>query len=152
MPYSGYGYRYLEDDSEGRLTTTGYIGYKREANYYYAPIGLMVYVNAGYGFVLGVCLEYDHFWQGVQKSYLSGAISGLSDLENKQKHGYGYRGSIKIKKKIKPLDILIEPYFRYWKIEQSDADDTTYLGVILDPSYEPKNYSKEYGVKIALFF
>jgi hypothetical protein len=152
VPYAGYGYRYLEDDSEGRVTTTGFLGYKREANYYYAPIGLMLYANVGHGFVLGTCLEYDHFWQGIQKSYLSGANSGYNDLENKQKHGYGYRFSINIKKQMELLDIMIEPYFRYWRIEESDTSELTFPGLIVDPRVEPKNYSKEYGLRVAVFF
>jgi hypothetical protein len=152
VPYFGYGYRYLSDDSQNRVTTTGHLGYKREANYYYAPIGIIATKDMGNGFILGVDLEYDFFLLGIQKSYLSDAIPGRSDLENKQKTGYGYRASLKIEKQQKYLDIVIDPYIRYWKIEQSESADISDSGIIIGYGYEPKNYSTEYGLKIALRF
>ncbi|MFH1062662.1 MAG: hypothetical protein V1747_07250 [Candidatus Omnitrophota bacterium] len=152
LPYFGYGYRYLEDDSQGRVTTTGHLGYKREANYYYSPIGISVIKDIGSGFIMGLSLEYDFFWLGIQKSYLSDAIPARSDLENKQKTGYGYRASLKIEKQQKHLDFVIEPFIRYWKVEQSESADMSDSGIIIGYGYEPKNYSTEYGIKIALHF
>ena len=38
-PYIGFGYRYLNDDFKG-TTSTGALGYERESNYYYSPIGI----------------------------------------------------------------------------------------------------------------
>ncbi|MDD5347739.1 MAG: hypothetical protein PHT59_03905 [Candidatus Omnitrophica bacterium] len=37
IAYTGLGYRYLEDDSGGRASTTGHYGYRRESNYFYSP-------------------------------------------------------------------------------------------------------------------
>jgi len=152
LPYFGYGYRYLEDDSQGRVTSTGHLGYKREANYYYSPIGLCIIKDKGNGFVLQANLEYDLFLQGIQKSYLSDAIPSRSDLENKQKNGYGYRASLKIKKQQKCFDISIEPYMIYWNIGQSESADISDSGIIQGFGYEPKNYSTEYGLRVAFNF
>ena len=38
--YSGIGYRRLNDDGGGTVTTTGHRGYDRESNYYYLPLGV----------------------------------------------------------------------------------------------------------------
>jgi hypothetical protein len=152
LPYFGYGYRYLEDDSQSRITTTGHLGYKREANYYYSPLGISVSKDVGNGCVIGGSFEYDYFWLGIQKSYLSDAIPARSDLENKQKLGYGYRASLKIEKQQKKIYFIIEPFFRYWKVEQSESADINDSGIIIGYGYEPKNYSTEYGLKIAVHF
>ncbi len=152
LPYFGYGYRYLEDNSQGRVTTTGHLGYKREANYYYAPIGLSIIKEMNNGLIIQTNVEYDLFLIGIQKSYLSDAIQGRSDLENKQKSGYGYRASLKIEKQQEYLDISIEPYVMYWNIGQSESADITDSGIIIGYGYEPKNYSTEYGLRISLYF
>jgi len=152
LPYFGYGYRYLEDDSQGRVTTTGHLGYKREANYYYSPIGLSIIKETRHGFILQANLEYDLFLLGIQKSYLSDAIPARSDLENKQKTGYGYRFSFKIEKEQKYFNISIEPYIMYWNIGQSESADISDSGIIIGYGYEPKNYSTEYGLRAAFNF
>lgn len=38
-PYTGFGFRYLNNDSRGE-TSTGYWGYQRSSHYYYLPIGV----------------------------------------------------------------------------------------------------------------
>ena len=152
LPYFGYGYRYLEDNSQGRITTTDHLGYKREANYYYAPIGLSIIKQTNNGFTIQTNIEYDLFLIGIQKSYLSDAIPGRSDLANKQKIGYGYKASLSIEKQYSYLDISIEPYLMYWNIGQSESADITDSGIILGYGYEPKNYSTEYGLKVSLCF
>ncbi|BFM49202.1 hypothetical protein [Marinomonas sp. THO17] len=38
--YIGLGYRYLNDDSSGRVSSTERHGYEREQVYYYIPIGI----------------------------------------------------------------------------------------------------------------
>ncbi|MBU4304782.1 MAG: hypothetical protein KJ893_04050 [Candidatus Omnitrophica bacterium] len=150
--YSGFGYRFLQDDSQGVTTTTGALGYKRESNYYYIPIGMEATADIGNGMRVGLVLEYDFFWKGAQKSYLSSAVSGFNDLSNDQHKGYGYRAAVRVISEISDIDLIVEPFLRYWKMERSESADITYTGVIVGYGYEPKNYSTEYGLKIAVCF
>jgi hypothetical protein len=152
IPYAGIGYRYLNDDSQSRVTTTGALGYKRESNYYYSPLGIEVMTGAGNGIEWGFVLEYDYFWKGVQKSYLSGAVPSYNDLENKQNKGYGYRISLRLSKQTADITGVIEPFIRYWSIQESEERDITYSGILIGSGVEPKNYSMEYGVKISVCF
>ena len=151
-PYIGFGYRYLNDDTSGKVTSTGALGYERESNYYYSPIGIETLTELKNRWFVGITLEYDYFWKGIQKSHISDAIAGLSDLENDQNSGYRLRSSTKFRKKGEKVDIVIEPFIKYWNIEKFKEQPITYTGVIVGYGYEPKNNSTEWGVKLAMKF
>jgi hypothetical protein len=151
-PYIGIGYRYLNDDTSGMTTSTGALGYERESNYLYSPIGVEIITPLRNDWSVGATLEYDYFWKGIQKSHLSDAIAGLSDVENDQNDGYGIRGSVKFQKKGGKLDFVIEPFIRYWNIKKSKETVITYSGTIIGYGYEPKNNSTEIGCKLAVKF
>ena len=151
-PYSGFGYRYLNDDSSGELTSTGAAGYERESNYYYSPIGLENTFLLKEGWIVVLTTEYDHFWRGKQISHLSDVNLGYGDVTNTQKKGYGLRGSVKVRKEGENFDLVIEPFVRYWKIAKSNDSNVTYSGVIIGYGYEPKNNTTEMGLKVSLEF
>jgi len=147
-PYTGLGYRYLNDDlAEDRN------GYERESNYFNSPIGIDAIVNLGNGWFIGVIAEYDIFWYGLQKTHLGDVYAGVDVLENDQEKGYGARGSIRIQKKGNKMDLVIEPFIRYWDIKQSDTSAVILTGTnIIGFGYEPENNSTEYGIKLAVKF
>jgi hypothetical protein len=152
-PFIGFGYRYLKDDSAGRISSTGNLGYLRESTYYYSPGGIEAVNVFDKGWSAGVNLEYDYFWKGIQKSYLSNAVPGTNDVENNQRGGYGLRGSIIIKKQSDQIFYAIEPFIRYWNIDKSDVQNVTYFGSYTGfVFYEPKNESTEIGVKFMIGF
>ena len=146
-PYIGLGYRYLNDDSSGRVSSTGARGYEREANYFYSPIGIEIINPLKNDWSMRIALEYDHFWKGIQKSHLSGAVAGFSDLKNDQNEGYGLRTSLRLQKKTEKIDFLVEPFIRYWDIKQSETTNITYNGVLWGYGWEPKNTSTEIGIR-----
>jgi len=150
-PYIGIGYRYLNDDMTG-TTSTGALGYERESNYLYSPIGVEIITPLKNDWSVGATLEYDYFWKGIQKSHLSDTGLGLGDIENDQNKGYGIRGSVKFQKKGEKLDFVIEPFIRYWNIKKSEETAITYSGTIIGYGYEPKNNSTEIGCKLAVKF
>jgi len=151
-PYFGFGYRYLNDDSGGKTSTTGALGYERESNYFYSPIGLkttLLYPN--WSFELAA--EYDIFWWGLQRSHLSDASPLLADIENEQNSGYGVRGSLKVVRKLQNLSLFLEPYAIYWNIDKSEVSAvTTSSGYIIGVGWEPDNESTEWGLKIGIRF
>jgi hypothetical protein len=148
-PFIGLGYRYLRDDMAGRTSPAGSEkGYLRESNYYYSPIGIEAANVFDNGWSAGAIIEYDYFGKGKQKSNFSTAVAGYNDVENEQNSGYGLRGSIMIKKKTARLFFAIEPFIRYWNIDQSEIQNLTDYETIL----EPKNESTEIGVKFMIGF
>ena len=152
-PFIGLGYRYLKDDMAGKISSTGAKGYLRESNYYYSPIGIEAVNAFNNGWSASVILEYDYFWKGMQKSYMSGVLAGLNDPENDQKGGYGLRGSIIIKKQTERVFYAIEPFIRYWNIDKSEIQNLTYYGTYTGRTVtEPKNESTEIGVKFMIGF
>ncbi len=151
-PYIGIGYRYLLDDASGKVSSTGALGYKRESNYFYSPVGIETFVDLKHRWSLGVTAEYDIFWSGKQISHLSDVDSGYNDPENRQKHGYGVRGSFRLQRKLERLSIVIEPFIKYWNIGKSDNADVILNGIKVGEGYEPKNNSTEIGLRLAVRF
>ncbi len=151
-PYTGIAYRYFNDDSGGRTTTTNHAGYERESNYYYSPFGIDLVVDLDQKWSIGGNLEYDLFWFGQQKSHLGDAVAGLDTVENDQTKGYGYRVSLKVIYKSENFDFLFEPYYRYWDIEKSEESPVTYSGVAVGYGWEPQNNTQQIGMKSAILF
>ena len=151
-PYIGVGYRYLNDDSSGRISTTGALGYERESNYLYSPIGLEINVQLGDRFYVKESMEFDYLWRGWQKSHLSDALPGFNDPTNTQKKGYGVRGYIGFLIVTKKIDFELGPFVTYWNIKKSDDEAITYYGTPVDIGWEPKNNTTEIGFKITARF
>jgi hypothetical protein len=150
-PYIGIGYRYLNDDGSGKISTTGDRGYERESNYVYSPIGMEFNIHLGNGLFAGEIVEFDYFWWGKQKSHFGDADPAAPDIENPQKRGYGLRGSMTLKKKFEKIGFEIGPFIKYWNIKKSEKEFATYKG-ISGYVWEPKNNSMEFGVKLLLKF
>lgn len=142
-PYLGLGYRYLQDNTQQKSLS----GYQRESNYLYSPIGIDAITHLKNGWSWGASLEYNLFWKGRQKSYLSNFDSRLNNPENNQNSGYGLRGSLFLKKIAGRVSYSFGPFIRYWDIAESDKQPLTLNGVYIRDVYEPKNNSTEVGLK-----
>ena len=138
--YAGIGYRYLNDDSSFDPS-----GYERESNYLYIPVGYLFDGGHSAGWSLGFGAEFDLFLVGNQRSYLSDVSLAYSDVDNRQDSGYGYRACIKIQHKSKKGIFVIEPFIRYWDIDDSEFSVETFGTV-----YEPANETTEIGISILL--
>jgi hypothetical protein len=152
-PYTGLGYRYLNDDSSGKTSTTGHVGYERESNYFYLPLGLETQTKlAQGGWSWGLSFEYDLFLNGKQKSHLEDVSPLLNTLDNDQDSGFGLRGSLRLLKEFQNVEWLIEPFFRYWSIEDSEVGTIVCGGTPCALGFEPENESREYGIKLGASF
>jgi hypothetical protein len=149
MPYVGFGYRKLTDDSSGKETDLGYLGYKRTIKYFYVPIGISgaYYINPNWK-IKGYA-EYDYFIRGKVKSYLSDIDPTLyEDIRNTQDDGYGIRAGVSVVRKFKSVELSGGPYVKYWKIDESDISyDSWGRGWV-----EPKNHSTEAGAMLRIGF
>lgn len=156
--YSGFGYRYLNDDTSGKTSTVGsttYYGYQRESNYYYLPIGFEFSGEADPQWSFAVSGEYDWLVYGLQKSHLSDGNQFIStkndDIENPQNHGFGLRGSLKVTRASAKTNLIFEPFFRYWSIEDSDVVSAFVDGATSN-FIEPENNTIEAGLRLGVQF
>jgi hypothetical protein len=138
--YSGLGYRYLNDD-----LGTHPSGYERESNYVYLPFGYRFDASLDSGWSWGARLEYDVFLWGQQRSHLSDvhAVTPGPDIENDQDTGFGYRASVRLQREYSEGVLVIEPFFRFWDIEDSDINGGW---------FEPANETREYGIQLIWMF
>ncbi|NJB67998.1 hypothetical protein GGQ74_001671 [Desulfobaculum xiamenense] len=146
-PFIGIGYRYWFDDIEG----SG--GYEREIRQLYSPVGAeLAFVRGKWRF--GLCGEYDIFWGGRVKSRLSQAVSGLDDARNDQDmfDGYGLRGAVFVAYTFDGFGVVVEPYIRYWDIDESDSDEVSLGGAPYSTVVEPENTTRVYGVAVRVSF
>jgi hypothetical protein len=134
-PYTGFGYRYLNDDSSFDPA-----GYEREANYFYVPIGFEIGFPSESEWSFGATIELDILAWGKQKSHLGGTYG---TIENRQDEGRGFRASLRFQKNQPGLDFAFEPFCRLWNISDSDVSD----GFI-----EPENSSTEVGLRLVWAF
>lgn len=147
-PYGGFGFRYLVDDSGGKQTTTGQYSYDRKSHYYYLPIGLDFTHQMNKDWRIVGNGEFDIFLYGWQKSYLSDVpVPGYFDVRNDQDRGYGIRGSIKFIKTSPLIDFSIEPFVRFWHIEDSDVENAGSFDGL-----EPENTTLESGIRAGVQF
>ncbi|MEW5894970.1 MAG: hypothetical protein AB1650_04350 [Candidatus Omnitrophota bacterium] len=146
-PYAGLGYRYLLDDNGGRRSTTGHWAYDRESHYFYIPMG----VQAEHVFISGwktrLNLEFDWFLGGRQYSHLEDVPGYTQTLYNKQEKGYGLRGSWRLAREGEHVEFFIEPFVRYWSIQNSQPGYSTDTAGI-----EPRNRTEEYGARLGVKF
>ncbi len=148
-PYVGLGYRWLQDNPQRKYPG----GYQRESNYFYSPLGVDTVFDLGKGWFAAANLEYDAFIWGKQKSRFSDIDPGYNDLENRQHNGFGIRGGVSFGFKGARAGFVVEPYVRYWKIEESDVAWLTYYGSFTGDGFvEPKNKSTEVGCRVAVTF
>jgi len=142
-PYAGLGYRTLLNDLRG-TSSTGAIGYRRNSEYWYLPLGVTHRFKAGRFSRISTSLEYDYLIIGKQTTYWSDVGPGLSDQVNRQKSGYGLRLSSAYE--IKNWSIGV--FYYYWNIEESERNYLSSLVYV----YEPKNNTSEYGVQVKYRF
>lgn len=154
-PYLGIGYRFLSnhaDEMEG--------GYRRESNYFYVPLGAELGWQMGEDWKLTFTGEFDWLIKGSQLSRMSDtelpSPYEYKDVRNQQSKGFGLRGSVKLETTYAGVGVFIEPFYRFWKIQNSKLEPL----IITDGYYdyyggdlvEPFNITREYGVKIGVSF
>jgi hypothetical protein len=163
-PEFGLGVRHL---SNGIGDIKGF----RIDNYLYLPVGITGRTRIASQGLLNVNVEFDLLlrgWQTTHNSALGGGtvpatdtapqftIEGFSDISFDQHHGWALRGSAKYQIN---RHVLVEPYFVYWRVGDSDVNTgtATYTvnGITVQQElgfYEPLNTTREIGVKLGFRF
>lgn len=75
-------------------------------------------------------------------------VSTISDVEirNDQRTGYGLRGAVSLTNTGDKTSFTIEPFIRYWHIDESDLDNE--VGIFV----EPENETVQSGVQLIWMF
>jgi hypothetical protein len=150
-PYTGLGFRYLYNDIRG-VTSTGAIGYTRNSQYTYLPVGVTHRFKLEANTRLATTLEVDYLIQGRQTSTLSDFNPAFADVTNDQRTGYGIRGSIYYEKD----RWMLGPWFQYWNTGRSDPAPViaSIAGVnfIVGTAFEPRNKTTEMGLRFGYRF
>jgi len=157
-PYFGFGYRSLFDAFSAEKAG----GYNRWIQYFYIPAGGEVLQRLNDHWTIGVDLEYDFLIQGNVTSYLGEVYSPppfppYADVKNVQKHGFGFRSSVKIIRKWNRINLVLEPYLRYWHIRNSEVNASEPFNWdgkewVRTGYYEPNNNSVEIGTRLGIEF
>ncbi len=154
-PYLGIGYRSLLDEGNLRVTTSSFYYYDRHSRYTYLPLGINASAPLG-PLSADVNLEWDIFLKGTHVSdwSIGKQFSSITNpnVSNKQKDGFGLRGSIRFSYMLpNKLNIYAEPFVRYWKIKASDTKRVSIDGSLTNISV-PTNRTTEIGSKFGLIF
>jgi len=154
--FTGFGYRYLEDKSAG-LTSTGSIGYNRQSQYFYIPVGIIHRMHlASPSDRLTTTFEFDYLVYGHEKSTLSDlvgndGITRFDDANSNQRNGYALR----VSSFYETRNWSIGPYFTFWNVGQSSISSPT-IAVggfsTTEQLVEPHNNTIEAGVRAAVRF
>jgi hypothetical protein len=154
-PYVGFGYRYLFNDLRG-YSSDGSIGYRRESNYFYIPLGVTHRFNLDSDGVIATTLEFDKLISGKQISRLSDLVghagySDVQDVTNVQASGSGFRAAVMYETD----DWAFGPFLNLWWIGESD----TVLRLVTQygtPQWyffsEPQNRTTEFGMRMQFKF
>ncbi len=130
-PYFGVGWRQLRN----HLDQAGPGGYQRTQTYVYIPLGAHLEWDMTQQFTLTFKGEFDWMVYGNNNSG--------DDLSFKQSQGYGLRVSAKGQINLDKIGVFMEPFYRYWHIQNSTVE----YGYV-----EPKNNTKEYGLRLGIAF
>ena len=153
-PFIGLGYRGLRNGEDKYIDIGGGnlgFSYQRTSTYIYAPMGLSLAWEPSDSTRLTLNGEFDWLIVGNQNSHVDGA--NVSAASNEQDKGYGVRASVKFEVNLGAVSVFAEPFWRYWKIQNSDVvsiydiGTSTWYGLL-----EPFNIMREYGIRAGIAF
>ncbi len=151
----GLANRSLLNDSSGRLSSEGRLGYKRHSMLYYVPIAAHTAIDSSLGAVVfGV--EFDYLLLGMQKNTINfdGAEKSQS-ITNRQNRGYGTRFTMGNTQSYRVFNLGIDVFLHTWNIDRSDEATITIAREDGADSYsvwEPQNQSLEWGIRANVIF
>ena len=144
--FMGLGYRYLKDHMNKSP-----FGYLRKSHYLYVPAAVEFHWTSG-SWAAALNAELDFLLRGVQNSRFADIDPAYSNPTNDQNRGLGLRLSAKLSKDLGRMSVFIEPFWRYWDIEDSDTTLLYYNGLPYEYVLEPHNTTTEYGLRAGINF
>ncbi len=150
-PYLGLGWRQLRNHAE----EMGAGGYQRTSTYIYLPLGTNLRYKASEKVSFTLNGQFDVLLHGNQYSRMTDTALFGDDSSNRQDKGYGIRVSVRGDVNMGKVGMFVEPFWRYWHIQNSEEQwfypggDPTQPGVSL---VEPFNTTTEWGIRAGITF
>ena len=147
-PYGGLGYRFTKTDEDHSA------GYKRHITYLYLPVGadLSMLPFKNQNIRVRANLEGQFLISGKAKAFMEEDDSRYNNPEVRQSRGYGFRASVAGDFKIGKTVASIQPYFQFWRVENSNL--AKLMKDPADPYYvrEPYNETSAAGAVASVLF
>lgn len=153
-PYIGIGARSLRDNSGGKESDNGLLGYDREVSYAYVPVGVAATFGTGGTSSMTLLAQYNWFVGGDSKAMFSELDPDLPDVELEIEDGHGLELSAILSLPVGKRSINLGPFVRHWNIGQSKTftiTDPESPGEFLE-FVEPKNRTTELGLRFSVQF
>jgi hypothetical protein len=154
-PFAGFGARLYEDESGGRRTEGGRIGFDREITYRYIPVGLATSIPVGGRKRLNLSAQYNHLIGGEVNNFFSRIDPEAPDVELEFNGGHGLEASAMLALPVGRRNAInVGPFIRRWELADSDTftivnpDDPTEAITFL----EPENRTTEIGIRASFSF
>lgn len=150
-PFVGLGARVLTDESGGKETSDGLLGYDREISYAYVPVGATLSLRVGRRAGLRLSGQYNHLVDGEARSDLSQVDPALPDLRLALNGGSGIEASAMLALPLGRDEIAFGPFLRRWSIDRSESRVLVAEGEEGE-LFEPRNRTTETGLRISFAF
>ena len=130
-------------------------GYQRTSTYIYLPLGTNLRYKASEKVSFTLNGQFDVLLHGNQYSRMTDTALFGDDSSNRQDKGYGIRVSVRGDVNMGKVGMFVEPFWRYWHIQNSEEQwfypggDPTQPGVSL---VEPFNTTTEWGIRAGITF
>ena len=150
-PFIGLGSRILSDNSGGKETESGILGYDRDINYAFVPIGAAVTMPIGPSNILSFSAQYNWVVGGDAESRFSEIDPEFPDLKMDIPGGHGLEASAMLGIPIGTTQLRVGPFIRHWNIQQSESLTFEEDGEAIE-LFEPANKSTELGLRLSVAF
>ena len=149
--FTGIAGRALDDNSGGRETEQGFMGYDREIGYSYIPFGLATTIPVGGGMSLALSGQYNWIVSGTAESNFSDLDPDAPDVSLDIGGGHGLEASAILSAPIGRRAIRFGPFVRHWSAERSKSRFFQENGLTIEV-FEPANRTTELGLRVAFAF
>ncbi len=151
VPFIGLGGRFFYDNSKNQVTNTGFYGYDRRIAQFYIPLGAKwEFTHSGITF--WPTAEFDPLFYGYVNSRFRNFDPASKNLVNKQNSGFGVRGELMAGQKLEGYSWQIGPFFRYWKVKDSNLDFNNSGNGNAGYYLEPENKRLQAGAALRVQF
>ncbi len=150
-PFIGLGSRILRDNSGGKQTENGSLGYDRDINYAYVPIGAAVTTKIGGANTFTFSGQYNWVVGGDAKSKFSDIDPEFPDLKMDIPGGRGFEASAIVGFPVGRTQVRVGPFVRRWNIDRSETLTFEEEDEVIE-LFEPANKTTELGLRLSLAF
>lgn len=149
--FTGIAGRALDDNSGGKQTEQGFMGYDREIGYSYIPLGLAASIPVGGDMSLAISAQYNWVVTGTAESKFSDLDPDFPDVSLDLEGGRGLEASAILSAPVGRNAVRFGPFVRHWNVARSRSQSFREDGLSIE-IFEPANKTTELGLRVAFAF